>query len=101
MKNIKKINNPYNDDKVIAACSLFGAMDTTGRRFAGKGVIQAIRNMHVRGNGLGGGFAIYGLYPDYADHYAFHVMYLSHEARQATKSFLKQRFHRDHALGGQ
>ena len=31
--------------------------------------------MHDRSNGLGGGFAVYGIYPSYADHYAFHVMY--------------------------
>jgi glutamate synthase domain-containing protein 1 len=48
--------------------------------------------MHVRGNGLGGGFAVYGLYPQYADLYAFHVMYLSHDGKAETENFLKQRF---------
>ena len=97
MKDIEKANNPYNDDKLIAACSIFGAMDISGRRFSGKGVIAAIRNMHVRGNGLGGGFAIYGIYPEYADHYAFHIMYMSQEAKQATEPFLRQGFRWDHA----
>ncbi len=31
--------------------------------------------MHVRGNGLGGGFAAYGIYPHYSDYYAFHLMF--------------------------
>ena len=31
--------------------------------------------MHVRGNGLGGGFAAYGIYPKYDDYYAFHMMF--------------------------
>ena len=76
MKDIRRVNNPHNDDKVIDACSIFGAMDTSGRRFSGEGVIKAIANMHDRGNGLGGGFTVYGLYPEYADFYALHVMYL-------------------------
>ncbi|MDP2919317.1 MAG: hypothetical protein Q8O43_03760 [Dehalococcoidia bacterium] len=92
MKDIWKINNPHNDDKVIDACSIFGAMDVTGRRFSGEGVIKAITNMHDRSNGLGGGFAIYGLFPDHADNYAFHIMYLSAAAKTQTEQFLKDNF---------
>jgi len=92
MKEVNHINNPYYDDKVIDACSLFGVMDTSGRRFSGEDVIRAIANMHVRGNGLGGGFAIYGLYPEYADLYAFHIMYLSPKGQGEAEAFLKARF---------
>lgn len=92
MKNLRHINNSFNDDKVIDACSIFGAMDTPGKRFSGTGVIKAIANMHDRGNGLGGGFAVYGLYPEYKDLYAFHVMYLSAEGRNETESYLKECF---------
>jgi len=92
MKTFNQTNNPYGDDKIIDACSLFGAMDTSGRRFSGAGVIRAIANMHVRGNGLGGGFAIYGLYPNYVDLYAVHIMYLSQEGQRETKAFLKDKF---------
>ncbi|MFH1647578.1 MAG: glutamine amidotransferase family protein, partial [Chloroflexota bacterium] len=97
MKDLQRISNPHNDAKVIDACSLFGAMDTSGRRFSGEGVISAIANMHFRGNGLGGGFAVYGLYPKYADFYAFHVMYMSREGREKAEAFLKDRFEIVHA----
>ena len=93
MKDIAKINNPYSDGKVIDACSIFGMMDATGRRFSGKDITKAIGNMRVRGNGLGGGFAVYGLYPEYADLYAFHIMYLSQEGKSETEGFLKKGFH--------
>jgi len=93
MKELWKVNNPHRDDKVIDACSIFGAMDVSGRVFSGAGVIKAIRNMHDRSNGLGGGFAVYGLYPDYADYYAFHIMYLSESARRETEAFLKNNFY--------
>jgi len=92
VRDISQINNPNRDNKIIDACSIFGAMDTTGRRFSGEGVIRAIANMHDRGNGLGGGFAVYGLYPEYADQYAFHVMYLSQQGRRETEAFLKEHF---------
>jgi len=92
MRDLAKISNFHCDDKVIDACSIFGMMDTTGKPFSGKGVIKAIANMHFRGNGLGGGFAIYGLYPQYPDDYAFHIMYLSRVAKSEAEAFLKQRF---------
>ncbi len=92
MEEIKRVNNPYRDDKVIDACSLFGMMDTSGKRFSGEGVIKAIGNMRVRGNGLGGGFAIYGLYPEYAEHYAFHIMFTSQQGQRETEAFLNNSF---------
>ena len=92
MRDISQVNNPNQDNKIIDACSIFGAMDVTGKRFSGEGVIRAIANMHDRGNGLGGGFAVYGLYPEYADQYAFHVMFLSQQGREETEAFLKDNF---------
>ena len=74
-------------NKKICACSIFGAMNRDGERFTGKGVMLAIANMHVRGNGLGGGFAAYGIYPEYKDYYAFHLMFTgnSPEAKRSAK----------------
>jgi glutamate synthase domain-containing protein 1 len=68
-------------------------MDVSGRVFSGRDIIKAITNMHVRSNGLGGGFAAYGIYPKYADYYAFHVMYLDRQARAETEELLKESFH--------
>ncbi len=92
MRDLRQVNNTYNDDKVIDACAIFGAMDTAGRRFSGESVIKAITNMHDRGNGLGGGFAVYGLYPEHADLYAFHIMFLDNEDKQQTEEFLRKHF---------
>jgi glutamate synthase domain-containing protein 1 len=96
MRDIIKANNFYLDDKVIDACSIFGMMDTTGRCFSGGDIVKAIANMHVRGNGLGGGFAVYGLYPERAELYAFHIMFLSNEGKVETENFLKSRFRMVH-----
>ena len=48
--------------------------------------------MHDRSNGLGGGFAGYGIYPEYKDFYAFHVFYDSDDARHITEDFIDEHF---------
>lgn len=84
--------------KDICACSIFGAMNRDGERFNGAGVMKAIANMHVRGNGLGGGFAAYGIYPEYEDYYAIHLMFTGKSlqdklsAKKELDAFLCQRF---------
>ncbi len=97
MNRVFKLNNPYNDDKVISACSIFGMIDQSGRCFSGECVTTAIANMQVRSNGLGGGFAVYGLYPEHADHYAFHIMFLDKKAQEETANFLTENFLLTHA----
>lgn len=92
MRNIRGVNNPYGDDKVIDSCSLFGMMNNRGKRFSSKDPVRAISNMRERGNGLGGGFAIYGIYPRYRDVYALHIMYLDGETRKETEEYLKENF---------
>ena len=90
-------NNPYGDDKVMAACCLFGMLDTTGSRVGGQDTINAIANMHDRGNGLGGGFAVYGLYPHWPDHYGLHIMFTSQNGRKEVEAKLRHAFHVAHA----
>lgn len=89
---ITALNNPYGEDKVHDACGLFGMMDLSGRRFGSKDPVEAMSNMHNRGNGLGGGFAIYGLYPEHKDDYAFHIMSLSRESKDKAENLLLENF---------
>jgi glutamate synthase domain-containing protein 1 len=91
-QNDRKIINPYGDDKDFSACGIFAAMNTAGERFGSKDVVRAMANMHDRGNGLGGGFAVYGIYPQFKDYYAFHVMYLSKDAKEKTDRILASKF---------
>jgi len=84
--------NPFNNDKDFAGCSIFGMMNLEGKRFSSKDPVKAITNMHDRSNGLGGGFAVYGIYPDFKDYYAFHVMYLSRDAKEKTDRILAYYF---------
>jgi glutamate synthase domain-containing protein 1 len=92
MRDLSRANNPFNDDKDFAGCSIFGMMNLEGKRFSSQDPVKAITNMHERGNGLGGGFAVYGIYPEHADDYAFHIMYLNKDAKEKTDKLLSGSF---------
>jgi glutamate synthase domain-containing protein 1 len=83
---------PFGVEKDISGCAIFAMMDKSGRRFGSKDPVRAITNMHDRGNGLGGGFAVYGIYPQFKDSYAFHIMYLSRDAKEKTDRILASKF---------
>lgn len=56
-------------------CGIVGIINTDREKINGSYIREAIRIQRDRGNGLGGGFAAYGIYPDNEDEYAFHIMY--------------------------
>lgn len=92
MRDLHLINNPYGDDKVMTACAIFGMMDVTGKPFSGEPVYRAMANMRDRGNGLGAGFALYGIYPEFPDAYAFHIMFTSQNGRRLTEQYMEANF---------
>ena len=61
--------------RIPSGCAISGMFSRNGTRFNGEDMIKSISVMHDRSNGLGGGFAAYGIYPEFKDFYAFHVFY--------------------------
>ena len=78
--------------RIPAGCAISGIFSKSGERIAGDTIIQSIANMHDRSNGLGGGFAGYGIYPEYKELYAFHIFYDSDAAKDACEAFLERHF---------
>jgi glutamate synthase domain-containing protein 1 len=78
--------------RMLSGCGLSGMMSLTGERVDGRAIRQSIALLHDRSNGLGGGFAAYGIYPEQADHYALHIMYYTLEAQEAAEAILAERF---------
>lgn len=64
----------YDFQKDISGCGVFGVIDTKRGLIPGQVPIDGMACMHDRGNGLGGGFAAYGIYPEHAEEYALHLM---------------------------
>lgn len=81
------------DEKDISNCGFVGFINRDRKRVSGDTIIKGIATQRDRGNGLGGGFAVYGLYPDFADRYAFHMMYQFEKAKKHTEEYLKNYFH--------
>jgi len=81
--------------RIPSGCAVSGMMSRKGRRLSGEDIIKSIGLMHDRSNGLGGGFAAYGIYPQYKEHYAFHLMYHSQESKRATQEYLEKYFYLD------
>jgi glutamate synthase domain-containing protein 1 len=80
----------WNYQKDISGCGLSGLINKDGTRVGGEVIVRSIATQHDRGNGLGGGFAAYGIYPDYKDHYALHIMCDDRASLTAAESFLKE-----------
>lgn len=78
--------------RIPAGCAISSIFAKDGRRISGDRIIKSIALMHERSNGLGGGFAGYGIYPEYKDYYAFHIFYDTQEARTETERFLDRHF---------
>ncbi len=92
-----EIFNPYRrvHQRIPSGCAISGMMSEEGRRIDGRGIIKSIACMHDRSNGLGGGFAAYGIYPKRKHQYAFHMMYDDIEAKEAAEEFFKDFFNVD------
>ena len=78
--------------RIPAGCAISGIFHRDGTRENGARIIQSIAVMHDRSNGLGGGFAGYGIYPEYKDYYALHVFFDTQEARTQCEAFLDRHF---------
>lgn len=78
------------DYRVPSGCAVSGIMNESGQCFSGNAIVDSITLMRERGNGMGGGFAAYGIYPDTAKYYAFHIMYDEEGAKQDTERYLKR-----------
>ena len=70
-------------------CGIVGGIDTNGGMLKGSDFIQAISIQHERGNGLGGGFAVYGIYPGLEDYYALHIACNNEDAARAADEYIR------------
>ncbi len=78
--------------RIPSGCAISGIFSKDGKKINGESIIRSIATMHDRSNGLGGGFAGYGIYPQYKDLYAFHIFYESNAAREECERFLDRHF---------
>ena len=78
--------------RIPSGCAIAAVISTEGHRMDGRGIIRAMIPMRDRSNGLGGGFAGYGIYPEYRDFFALHLFFDDTAARKSCEQFLKDHF---------
>ena len=78
--------------RIPSGCAIAAVIAKDGERMSGRPIIEAMKPMHDRSNGLGGGFAAYGIYPEYKDLYALHFFFDERTTRKNCEVFLKERF---------
>lgn len=78
--------------RIPSGCAISAVISKEGHLMTGKKIIESMLPMHDRSNGLGGGFAGYGIYPEYKEFYAFHIFFNNNDARTECEKLLKDRF---------
>ncbi len=88
---MKKMNRE-GEVRIPSGCAIAAVISKEGKRMSGQKIYECMKPMHDRSNGLGGGFAGYGIYPEYKDLYAFHFFFDDRNTRKSCEEFLKERF---------
>lgn len=78
--------------RIPSGCAISGIFCKDGSTLNGEMISKSIKIMHDRSNGLGGGFAAYGIYPEFKDYFAFHTFYDSKKAKDETEEFINHHF---------
>ena len=77
------------DDRIPGGCAVCAILNEKGAAIEGEQIVKMISIMHERSNGLGGGFAGYGIYPENKDDFCFHMMYDNQKAIENTEGYLR------------
>ena len=78
--------------RIPSGCAISAVISREGTRMSGESVIKSMIPMHDRSNGLGGGFAAYGIYPEHREEYAFHIFFDDNTTRRECEALLKESF---------
>ena len=78
--------------RIPSGCAIAAVISREGRKMTGQTILEAMKPMHARSNGLGGGFAAYGIYPEYRDFYALHIFFDDRDSRKRCEGYLKENF---------
>ena len=88
-KNYTSLPEKFKNQRVFDGCGISSFMNVDGTRVSGQKVIDMLCILKDRENGLGAGYAGYGIYPEYKDYYAFHFLFDTENAKSKTLEFLE------------
>ena len=50
--------------RIPSGCAIAAVISKSGEKMTGEKIVESMKPMHDRSNGLGGGFAAYGIYQE-------------------------------------
>ena len=78
---------PEGQVRIPSGCAIAAVISKAGNQMPGNKIMEAMKPMHDRSNGLGGGLAGYGIYPEYKDFYALHMFFDARATEKTAKYF--------------
>ena len=73
----------------MGGCGIAGCINMAGGRISGDTIAKMLETMGERENGLGAGYACYGLFPEHRDEYCMQFFLDHEEARSSVEELLK------------
>jgi glutamate synthase domain-containing protein 1 len=88
-ENYTSLPEIFRNERVFDGCGISGYINIDGKRDYGSKVIDMLCILHDRENGLGAGFAGYGIYPNYKDYYALHFLFDDEKSKERVLRYLE------------
>ncbi len=89
-KNYTSLPEEYQNERIFDGCGISGYINIDGTRDYGTKVVDMLCILHDRENGLGAGFAGYGIYPNYKDYYALHFLFDNEPSKERVLKHLEE-----------
>jgi glutamate synthase domain-containing protein 1 len=83
---------PARRERIGEACGIAALVNLDGRPESGARIGKMLRTMVDRENGLGAGYAAYGLFPERPDLYCLQMLLDDREALERAREFVGQKF---------
>jgi glutamate synthase domain-containing protein 1 len=90
-ENYTSMPTRFKNQKVFDGCGISGLINIDGTRTSGKKIVDMLCILKERENGLGAGYAAYGIYPKYQDYYAIHFLFDNEMAKIEVLEYLEKR----------
>lgn len=89
-ENYTCLPEKFRDQRVFDGCGISGYINIDGRLDSGDKIVDMLCILNERENGLGAGFAGYGIYPKYKEYYALHFLFDDEPSKEHVLRFLER-----------
>ena len=99
-RNYTSLPEVFRNQRIFDGCGISGYINIDGTRDKGNKIIDMLCILCERENGLGAGFAGYGIYPEYADSYAFHLLLDDNVSKSIVLEYMEKSLYREGMICG-